>query len=165
MNMKKVLMLLAAAAVGLGAVNASAEDRILPGMLCQGISGGQPFVGWQGGMSNGTTQSNLQVSCPIIRDNVQALPTQIWVSMLNPTSTNIASCQFYATDIFDANNVIWSPNRTDWSWAANPQVKFVAPTLPGGVNPTDFTEFLYCVVPPYGNGGLSSLLMYQVLES
>jgi hypothetical protein len=161
--MKKALMLLAMTTVGLGAMNAWAVDnRVQPGMSCQQISGGIVAIGWQASMENVSTTAHddLQLSCPIVRDNQSATPSSITVNVINTNPAENACCQFYSVDP-TSSNVYWGSAKvctTGWSGTAQQLHPVASAAYALG------SELLFCTVPPMSGGQFSQLVTYQVIE-
>jgi hypothetical protein len=163
--MKKLLMLVAAATIGLGAMNAQAADnRMLPGLLCQKIDGnGIPIPNWQGAILNMSTTDMLRVACPIVRDNETSAPSSITVNVVQPAPNSETCCQFYSVDpasggIFWGNAQACTPPN---GWGGSPQQ--LHPSTASG-SFANGSELLFCFTPPVVNGQIPSILSYQVQE-
>ena len=168
--MKKALMLIAVSAVGLGTMNAWAVDnRIMSAVDCHQIgTNGTPSLDWFGGIENTNVSSNMQVLCPIVRDNDTASPFYMQVTVLDQDpgalSTDDVGCQIVSTDSPAGSTttaVYWGPWHT--SSGSNPAYQQLA--FNGNANTFWMgSEGVACAIPKSAGFGNSAIISYYIQE-
>jgi hypothetical protein len=166
--MKKVLMLLAASAIGLGTMNAWAVDtRVQPAVSCKpgAWSSGTPNVDWDGRYYNTSTSADLWLVCPIVRDNTSNTPFQITATILdlNGVAGHDGGCWFTAVDAISGNTSWGAFSSYSNPLSAQYQTFPVATYWTQAYSPIQ-SEVLVCFVPPDAGTGHSALLQYMVAE-